>query len=122
MESLLLHRYSLALSATLSSTVTIWCVFHVDYTALVTHTGFERLNAIRFRAQLAAVTQLYYLSFSGGPHSRCPYTDGVTVLSVPSTNTPRYHSRRLYATLYLGVSAAVFCQTPLPVYSSTLTS
>ena len=30
--SLLLHRSSLARSTTLSSTVTIWCVFHVDYT------------------------------------------------------------------------------------------
>ena len=38
MESLLLHRYSLALSATLCTTVTMWCVFHVDYTAFVTHT------------------------------------------------------------------------------------
>ena len=120
MESLLLHRYSLALSATLCSTVTKWCVFHVDCTAFVTHTGFERLNAIRFRAQLAAVTQFYYLSFSGGPHSRCPYTDCVTVLC--TFNTPRHHSRRLHATLYLGVSAALFYKTPLPAYSSTLTS
>ena len=29
--------------------VTIWCVFHVDYTALVTHTGVERHNAIKSR-------------------------------------------------------------------------
>ena len=56
-ESLLLHKYSFALSATFSSTVTIRCVFHVNCTALVTHTEVERHNAIRSRAQLAAVTQ-----------------------------------------------------------------
>ena len=117
MESLLLHGCSLALSTVVSSTVSIWCAFHVDYTALVTHTGVERHNAIRSRAQLAAVTQFYCLSFSGGPRSRCPYTDGVTVFC--AFNTPRHHSRRLYATPHLGLSAVVFYQIPLLAHSST---
>ena len=38
-----------------------------------------------------------------------PYTDSVTVLC--AFNTPRYHSRRIYATLHLEVSAVVFYQT-----------
>ena len=60
----------------------------------------------RSRAQPAAATQFHYLTLSGGPHSRCPHTDGATVLC--AFNTPSYHSRRLYATLHLGVLAVVF--------------
>ena len=84
-ESLLLHRYSLALRTTLSSTVTIWCVFHVDCTALVTHTGVERHNAIRSRAQPADVTQLHYLSFPVGL-TRDVRTQTVSLCSLTSTH------------------------------------
>ena len=77
------------------STVTIWCVFHVDYAALVPHTGVERHSAFRSRTQPAAVTQFFDLTLSGGPHSRCPYTDCVTVVcafkhtTLPQQTPPR---------------------------------
>ena len=47
-ESLLLHGY-VALSTTLPSTVTIWCVLHADCTALVPHTKVEGHSAFRSR-------------------------------------------------------------------------
>ena len=46
----MLYGCSLALSTTLSSTVTIWCVFHVDCSALDPHTGVEWHSAFRHRA------------------------------------------------------------------------
>ena len=53
-ESLLLHRNPLALSSALSSTATLWCKFSVVNPVLVTHTGPELVNAIRFHVQPAA--------------------------------------------------------------------
>ena len=44
-ETLFLHRYSMVLSTTLSSTATISCDFHANCTALVPHTGVERLSS-----------------------------------------------------------------------------
>ena len=75
----------LALSSALSSTVTIWCVFHVDHAALVPHTGVERHNAFRSRPQPTAATQACSLPLTGGPHSRCQYTDGHCALCLPHT-------------------------------------
>ena len=60
-EPPLLHRNPLALISALSSTATIWCNFYVVHPASATYTGAERLNAIRFHAQPAAVTQCYCL-------------------------------------------------------------
>ena len=60
----------------LSSTVTIWCVFHVDYAALVPHTGVERHSAFRSSAQPAAATRFHFPTLSVGSSSRCPHTDG----------------------------------------------
>ena len=68
-ESLLLHRNPLALRSALSSTATIWCKFSVVNPVLVTHTGAELVNAIRFHAQPAAVTQYHCLHFCVGRHS-----------------------------------------------------
>ena len=49
-------------------------------------------------AQLAAVTQFCYLSFSGGRHSQCPYTD--SLCSVPST----HHATTADASTQLSIS------------------
>ena len=103
-EPRLLHWYSLALSTTLSPTVTSWCVFHVDCAALVPHTGDERHSAFRLRAQPAVDTQLYQLASSGGRHTRFSHTDGTTALCA-SRNSP---SRSFCSCVH---------QTPLPAHS-----
>ena len=69
-ESLLLHRYSLALSTTLSSTVTSWCQLHVVCAATGLHTG-QRHSVFRLRVQPAVTTQCHQLTSSGGPHWQC---------------------------------------------------
>ena len=109
-ESRWLHGCSLALSSTLSPTVTSWCVFHADCAAFVPHTGVERHSACMLRAQPAVATELYQLTSSGGPHKRCSHTDGATVLC--ASHTPRYYSGRLHATLHLGVSQLCFTNHP----------
>ena len=69
-----------AISTTVSPTVTSWRVFHAGCAALAPHTGVERHSAFKLRAHTAVATRLHQLTSSGGPHKRCPHTDGATVL------------------------------------------
>ena len=84
-ESLLLHRYSLPFSSTLSSTVTVDCA------ALAPHTGVERHRAIRLRAHPAVATQLCQLTSSSGP-TRDVTRDASTELLQPLHGYMKQHN------------------------------
>ena len=65
-ESLILHGY-LALSTTLSLTVTSWCELLVPCADIGLHTGVQWHSVLKLCVQPTVYTQCYQSTSSGGP-------------------------------------------------------
>ena len=75
---------ALVLSTTLSSTATIWCDFHANCTALVPHTGVERLSscsAPNSQPSLSSIVSYFPLGLT-----RNVRTQTVSLCSLPSVH------------------------------------